>query len=177
MTLWVLQPHSMANEKLAPTLLITLVVAAVLGMISGYGRALLAPLAFGLVIGTLCAATTNGDLGRAGEFVLSTVWGIALATATWAGIWLRRGISYASGLEPRRWSLLERWATTGAAMGGLMGAVAGLIVGLMANPATAWFAIFELGVPAGVAGGLIGCVAAVIMTAARRIRDSAAPFA
>jgi hypothetical protein len=91
--LWVLQPQWMTNEPLAPILPITLVVSAVLGVISGRGRALLPPLVFGLLIGTISAATTNGDLGRAGEFVLPTVWGAVLAAATCAGIWLRRKIS------------------------------------------------------------------------------------
>jgi hypothetical protein len=54
----------------------------------------------------------------------------------------------------------------------VIGALAGLILGLDANPATAWFAIFELGIPAFIAGGLVGCIGALIVTAARWITRS-----
>jgi hypothetical protein len=91
--LWVLQPHWMTNGSFVGGLVITLVVSVALGVISGHRRALLAPLVFGLLIGTISAATTNGDLGRAGEFVLATIWGVVLAVTTRAGIWLRRIIS------------------------------------------------------------------------------------
>jgi hypothetical protein len=87
--LWVLQPRWMTDKPLASALVVTLVVSVVLGGVSGRGRALLAPLAFGLLIGAISAATTDGDLGRAGEFVLGAVWGVLLAAATGAGIWLR----------------------------------------------------------------------------------------
>ena len=79
--------------------------------------------------------------------------------------------------ELRRCSLLERCATLGAATGGVIGAIVGLIIGLDANPATAWFAVFELGIPAGIAGGLVGCIAALILAAARRIKRSTIPSA
>jgi ABC-type uncharacterized transport system permease subunit len=59
----------------------------------------------------------------------------------------------------------------------VIGAIVGLIIGLDANPATAWFAVFELGIPAGIAGGLVGCVAALILAAARRIKRSTMPSA
>jgi ABC-type uncharacterized transport system permease subunit len=70
--------------------------------------------------------------------------------------------------ELGRWSRLERYATLGAATGGVIGAIVGLIVGLYANPATAWFAVFELGIPSGIAGGLVGCIAALIVAATRQ---------
>lgn len=79
--------------------------------------------------------------------------------------------------ELRRWSLLKRCATLGAVAGGVIGAIAGLIIGLDANPATAWFAVFEVGIPAGIAGGLVGCVAALIAAATRRIKRSTMPSA
>jgi hypothetical protein len=71
--------------------------------------------------------------------------------------------------------LLKRCATIGAASGGVVGAIVGLIVGLLANPATAWFAIFELGIPAAIAGWLVGSIAALTVTATRRIKHSSPP--
>jgi riboflavin transporter FmnP len=53
---------------------------------------------------------------------------------------------------------------------GVIGAIVGLVVGLLAYPPTAWFAVFELGVPAAIAGGVVGLVAALIVTAGRRIK-------
>jgi ABC-type uncharacterized transport system permease subunit len=78
--------------------------------------------------------------------------------------------SYAVGLY---W----RCATLGAATGGVIGAIVGLIIGLYANPVTAWFALFELGIPAFIAGGLVGCIAALTVAAARRIKRSTMPSA
>jgi hypothetical protein len=49
---------------------------------------------------------------------------------------------------------------------GSLGAIAGLIQGLRVHPATAWFAVFELGLPAALAGAVIG---AIIGLAARMI--------
>ena len=48
------------------------------------------------------------------------------------------------------------WAFRGALACGSAGALAGLIVGLIAYPPTAWFAVFELGIPATIAGTLLG---------------------
>lgn len=66
--------------------------------------------------------------------------------------------------------LPARWAFVGAASAGVIGAIAGLVVGLLTYPPTAWFAVFELGVPATIAGGLVGFVAALIVMAGRRIK-------
>jgi hypothetical protein len=49
-----------------------------------------------------------------------------------------------------------RWAARGAASAGLVGGVVGLVVGLRVYPPTAWFAIFEVALPASILGGLIG---------------------
>jgi ABC-type uncharacterized transport system permease subunit len=62
-----------------------------------------------------------------------------------------------------------RWAIVGATSAGTLGAIAGLVLGL-GYPPTAWFAVFELGVPATIAGGLVGFVAALIVMAGRRIK-------
>jgi hypothetical protein len=70
--------------------------------------------------------------------------------------------------------LLERWTTVGAVSGGVIGAIVGLIIGLGVRAATAWFAAFELGVPAAIGGGFVGCIAALIAIAGRRVMSSAA---
>jgi Na+/proline symporter len=72
-------------------------------------------------------------------------------------------------------SLLHRCATAGAVAGAVIGAVAGLLVGLIVHPATAWFAVFELEVPAFIAGTLIGCLVALIVTAGRRVKRTGTP--
>lgn len=71
---------------------------------------------------------------------------------------------------PGAWPLPARCAIAGAASVGVIGAIVGLVVGLLAYPPTAWFAVFELGVPAAIAGGVVGLVAALIVTAGRRIK-------
>jgi|GEM_PF-1753889 len=68
-----------------------------------------------------------------------------------------------------------RWAIVGSASAGAIGAIVGLVVGLLAYAPTAWFALFELGVPATIAGGVVGLVAALIVTAGRRIRRTGRP--
>lgn len=57
---------------------------------------------------------------------------------------------------------IARWVAFGAISAGLIGGVGGIVFGLMTNPATAWFAFFEVGVPLAFAGGLIGLVAGTI---------------
>jgi deazaflavin-dependent oxidoreductase (nitroreductase family) len=73
--------------------------------------------------------------------------------------------------------LLGQCATVGVVVGLVLGGVAGLIIGLVVHAATAWFAVFELGVPAGIAGGLVGCVAALIVMAGRRLKRGTTPSA
>lgn len=60
-------------------------------------------------------------------------------------------------------------------MGIALGGIAGLILGLAANPATAWFAVVEVGIPGGIAGALMGGLGAVIVTVTRRITHSGMP--
>jgi hypothetical protein len=71
--------------------------------------------------------------------------------------------------ELRGMPLPMRWAIVGAVSAGVVGAVAGLIVGLFAYPPTAWFAVLELGIPAGIAGGVVGFLAALVVSVGRRV--------
>jgi hypothetical protein len=54
---------------------------------------------------------------------------------------------------------------------GAVGGVIGLIIGLRVYPPTAWFAVLEIGVPAGMVGGLLGWFLGVI---ARLLRSDRA---
>jgi hypothetical protein len=51
---------------------------------------------------------------------------------------------------------LGKFVLGGMVLAGGVGGVVGLIVGLRVYPPTAWFATFELGVPAAVVGALLG---------------------
>ena len=55
-----------------------------------------------------------------------------------------------------RLPVLPRSAVTGAACVGTLCGVAGLVLALLAHPPTAWFAVFEVGIPAAMAGGMLG---------------------
>jgi hypothetical protein len=62
-----------------------------------------------------------------------------------------------------------RWVVVGAASFGTLGAIVGLIVGLHAYAPTAPFAVVELGLPAALAGSLVGFMAGLIVAAGRRM--------
>jgi hypothetical protein len=70
-------------------------------------------------------------------------------------------------VEPRQ--LLVRCIAIGAIVGSIVGSVAGLVIGLMANPGTAWFAIFELGIPATIVGTLLGLIVGAALAAVSRV--------
>ena len=72
-------------------------------------------------------------------------------------------------------SRMARWASRGAVVAGLLGAVVGLVVGLRVHPATAWFAVFEIGVPAAIVGAVLGAAAGAITTAAGRTHLESPP--
>jgi len=63
--------------------------------------------------------------------------------------------------------LLSRYAAVGAVAAGLVAGVIGLVVGLLVYPPTAWFAVFELGVPASVLGALVGFTSGLMVYATR----------
>lgn len=72
--------------------------------------------------------------------------------------------------------VIQRFATIGVLTGAVVGGICGLIRGLEVHPATAWFAIFELGVPGAIAGGVLGLGCGLMVAAARRLkRHGAAP--
>lgn len=62
----------------------------------------------------------------------------------------------------------------GVVLLGTAGAVAGLIVGLVVYAPTAWFAVFEVGVPAALAGGVIGLGSGAVAMGVRAARGSRA---
>jgi hypothetical protein len=74
-----------------------------------------------------------------------------------------------AGQPPRGESLVQNWAAKGAISAGAIGAVVGLVVGLIAYPATAWFAVFEVGIPSFVLGGIVGCLSGAVAVARRRV--------
>ena len=68
--------------------------------------------------------------------------------------------------------LLGRFVLGGMVLTGAVGGVVGLIVGLRVYPPTAWFAIFELGVPAAVAGAVLGLASGLSVRGVRHIHRS-----
>ena len=69
-----------------------------------------------------------------------------------------------------RMSLPARWALLGAVFLGVAGAIAGLIIGLLVYPPTAWFAVFEGGLPAAAVGGGAGLLGGLAVGGAHRVK-------
>src|SRR5438105_387281 len=67
-------------------------------------------------------------------------------------------------VQPRASQLPTRWAGRGVVSAFIVGGAVGLVVGLDANPSTAWFAVFEVGIPSAILGGLVGLVSGTIAT-------------
>ena len=67
---------------------------------------------------------------------------------------------------------LGKFVLGGMVLAGLLGGVVGLIVGLRVYPPTAWFAIFELGVPAAVVGALLGLASGLSVQGIRHLHRS-----
>lgn len=66
---------------------------------------------------------------------------------------------------------LARPLVVGAVFAGAAGCVAGLVIGLIVYPPTAWFATFEVGIPAAVVGGIAGLIYGSVALAVRRSQD------
>jgi uncharacterized protein (TIGR03382 family) len=64
-------------------------------------------------------------------------------------------------------------ALVGAVLLGAVGGVTGLCVGLVVHPPTAWFAVLEVGVPAGIVGAVLGLLVGVVLRR-RRISHASA---
>jgi hypothetical protein len=60
----------------------------------------------------------------------------------------------------------------GAFLCGLAGGTIGLLVGLSAYAPTAWAAVFEVGVPSSIVGGLMGAIVGAVMKFRRARRKS-----
>jgi hypothetical protein len=58
---------------------------------------------------------------------------------------------------------VTRFAVVASTACALVGGLVGLVLGLRANPATAWFAVFEGAVPAGVAGAAVGAFVGLLV--------------
>lgn len=72
--------------------------------------------------------------------------------------------------ELARWQLPLRMVVYGALATGLAGCVAGLVIGLFVYAPTAWFATFEVGIPAAIIGSILGLVAGTLIVAVQTIR-------
>jgi hypothetical protein len=70
-----------------------------------------------------------------------------------------------------RLPVLARFFVVGTVCTGAAGCVAGLAIGLLVYPPTAWFGIFELGIPAAIVGGIVGLLSGSVVLAARGLRD------
>ena len=75
---------------------------------------------------------------------------------------------WTDGLPPVRLGV-----ALGTFYGLVLGMAAGLVVGLIVHPATAWFAVFELGIPASLVGLLLGLVAGALVAAWQHLRRRA----
>jgi len=62
----------------------------------------------------------------------------------------------------------------GATAFAIVGGVVGLGLGVIAYPPTAWFAVLEIGVPAGFLGGLLGLASGSIAWGIGRFGDTPA---
>lgn len=65
-----------------------------------------------------------------------------------------------------------RYMWVGIILAGVVGAIVGLVIGIHVYAATAWFAMFEVGIPAAIVGGTIGLVAGGIAALLNRLGGS-----
>jgi len=149
--------------------------AALFGIVPAVGVA-----AFVLVARRRC--TLGGGIervpqcARVGALRLGQGWR-AIGGAAGRSRCVRQSMVNALMAKLRGVSLLERCAIVGAGGGGAAGAITGLVVGLLVHAQTAWFAVFEAGIPGSLLGGLVGTTVAVVIAAGRRIARSGMPSA
>ena len=67
--------------------------------------------------------------------------------------------------------LVPRFAVVGSTAALILGGLVGLVLGLRAYPATAWFAVFEVGVPAGIGGAVLGAFVGLVAGIVQRINQ------
>ena len=65
--------------------------------------------------------------------------------------------------------VVRRFAVVGAAVAGILGGLVGLVLGLRAHPATAWFAVVEVGVPGAIVGAVLGALAGLVAVSVHRM--------
>lgn len=65
--------------------------------------------------------------------------------------------------------LIPRCAFVAATAALIVGGLVGLVLGLRAYPATAWFAVVEVGVPAAIGGAVLGALAGLVAGIVQRI--------
>lgn len=65
--------------------------------------------------------------------------------------------------------IVPRLSLAGAACAGFVGGIVGLVIGLRVYAPTAWFAVFELAVPAAFVGAFLGMVAGLLVLSVRRL--------
>lgn len=67
--------------------------------------------------------------------------------------------------------IVPRFAIVGSTALGMVGALVGAVAGLVTYPPTAWFAVLEVGVPAGIAGAAVGaCIGLTAVIGRKAIR-------
>jgi len=95
-----------------------------------------------------------------------------------AGVRVSRPVGYRNGMSGASLSagaLMSRWAGIGVVSAFIVGAVVGLILGLETRTSTAWFAVFEVGIPAAFLGGFVGLVGGGFAYAVKRLGGHALP--
>jgi ABC-type uncharacterized transport system permease subunit len=66
---------------------------------------------------------------------------------------------------------VTRFAFVGATACAILGGLVGLVLGLRAYPPTAWFAVFEVAVPAGIIGAVVGALVALLALTVHRFNS------
>ena len=64
---------------------------------------------------------------------------------------------------------LARFVVVGTASLCVVGGIVGLIVGLFAYPPTAWFAVFEVGIPGAIVGAIVGLLVGAVAITIRKL--------